>query len=54
MADANLQDLQNFFKQRNQGVREERDEMAQIIGSFLEAIDKSKLSEKNRPNKNNK
>ena len=41
----NLKDLQDFFKKRNQAVREENKEITQIIGPFLEEIEKSTLSE---------
>jgi hypothetical protein len=45
MADSTLQNLQNFFKKRNQEVREEKKEILQLIGSFLEDIEKSSFSE---------
>lgn len=41
----NLKDLQDFFKKRNQAVREENKEITQIIGPFLDEIEKSSSSE---------
>ena len=44
----NLKDLQNFFKKRNQEVREENKEMTQIIGPSLEKVDQSDVTEEEK------
>ena len=50
----NLKDLQNFFKKRNQEVREENNEMTQIIGPSLAKIDESGLTEEEKDTKRSK
>ena len=49
----NLKDLQNFFKKRNQEVREENKGMTQIIGLLLEDIANSTSSEEEKERKKN-
>ena len=48
MTEPNLQDLQNFFKKRNQQVREERKEITQIIGPFIDSIERSSALEEEK------